>query len=110
MKLAFENRAFLLAILAALPASITAYVFIYHSDLSSITKWAIVTVITASWLAVSWWFRQHLQYRLRTVSSLLAGFRDGDYTTKGRGARQGDALGEVSTLKLGELLWLPLIR
>ena len=95
MRLAFENRAFLLAILAALPASLSAYVLLIYANLSPITKWALATSITAIWLAAAWWFRQHLQYRLRTVSNLLAGLREGDYTTKARGAGQGDALGEV---------------
>ena len=95
MKLAFENRAFFLAMLAALPASVTAYLLLLHSDLQPPFKWGLSVAITVSWFAACWWFRQHLQHRLRTVSNLLAGLREGDYITKGRGARQGDALGEI---------------
>ncbi len=95
MKLAFENRAFVLAILAAMPASIVAYILLGYSSWPPVLTWAVGVTITLCWLSAAWWFRKQLQYRLRTVSNLLAGLREGDYTTKGRGARPGDALGEI---------------
>ena len=95
MKPAFENHAFFLAILAALPGCAAAFTLLVYSELNPHLKWSIAVGITALSFSTAWYFRQRLQYRLRTVSNLLAGLREGDYSTKGRDARQGDVVGEI---------------
>ena len=95
MKLAFENRAFLFLLLGALPACTATAVLVSQTQLAPPWKWIIGAGVIVAAAFVAFWFRRRLQYRLRTVSSLLSRLRDGDYTTKGRGGRAGDALGEI---------------
>src|SRR5947208_9615006 len=50
--------------------------------------------------------REHMVRPLQTMSNLLAALREGDYSIRARGAREGSALGEVllEVNSLGETL------
>ncbi len=45
--------------------------------------------------ALAWLARERTRFPLRTISNLIAGIREGDFSIRARGGRSGDALGEV---------------
>ena len=94
-RITHDRRIWLLAILAALPAVVTAAVLLSGEGVSGKTRWTLGLLIGAWWLACAYALRQRVIYPLQTVSNLLAALREGDFSIRARGARTDDALGEV---------------
>jgi nitrogen fixation/metabolism regulation signal transduction histidine kinase len=85
----------LLALATALPATGVALIAVWGGSGGLWLKWG-VTVLLGAVLgvgtAVLW---DRVRRPLLTLSALLAGLREGDFSIQGRGARRGDPLGEV---------------
>lgn len=81
-------------------------VLIWMGDFTPKTQWTVTLLIIGSWWACTAALRHHVVYPLRTVSNMLAALREEDFSLRGRGARFGDALGEVllEVNELGETL------
>jgi len=94
-RLTHDRRIWLLAIVAALPAVVTAAVLLGADSVPPKTRWTLGLLIGAWWLACAYALRQRVVYPLQTVSNLLAALREGDFSIRARGARTDDALGEV---------------
>ena len=96
---AHEQRMFLLALAAGLPAGIAALVILWTSGYTPKVQWTV----TLSILGI-WWFcankvKEGVVSPLRTLASLLEAIREGDYSIRGRGGKLGqgggDALSDV---------------
>lgn len=63
-------------------------------------------LILTFWAGLAYAVRQKVRFPLQTISNLLSGIREGDFSTRARGARRDDALGEVvaEVNMLGETL------
>jgi two-component system nitrogen regulation sensor histidine kinase NtrY len=104
--LAHDLHAFLLALLAGLPGSITTLVLLWTGDVSAKVRWTFSAVVLAVHLGAALAVRERVARPLQTVANLLAALREGDYSVRGRGARAEDPLGEVllETNALGDTL------
>lgn len=105
-RLNHQNRAFMLALLAGLPASVVALVLLWRGGYSPKVFWTLSALILCSWLGSALALREQVTRPLQTISNLLAALREGDYSIRARGAKQHDALGEVilEVNTLGETL------
>ena len=84
-----------LAWLAGLPGSVAALALVWTGDFSPKVQWTLTTLVVGMFLGVGLLVRERVMRPLHAVANLLAGLREGDYSVRGRGARVGDALGEV---------------
>jgi two-component system nitrogen regulation sensor histidine kinase NtrY len=116
-----ERRVFALALLPALPALIVAVVFLDRTTMPAPARWAALAALGATWIGGALAVRAVVVHPLRTLSNLIAGLRDGDYTLRVRGARPDDALGltlletnlfgdQLRTRRLGEMEATALLR
>jgi two-component system, NtrC family, nitrogen regulation sensor histidine kinase NtrY len=116
-----ERQVFALALLPALPALIVAAVFLERTTMPAPARWAALAALGATWIGGALAVRAVVVHPLRTLSNLIAGLRDGDYTLRVRGARPDDALGltlletnlfgdQLRTRRLGEMEATALLR
>lgn len=116
-----EHRVFALALVSALPALIVAGVFLGRASMPTAARWAALLALGACWIGGAIAVRAVVVHPLRTLSNMIAGLRDGDYTLRLRGARPDDALGlalletnlfgdELRTQRLGEMEATALLR
>ena len=94
-RLKHEHRIFWIALLAGLPATIAAVIFLWIGGYSDQTKWTILFLILLIWLGCSSAVITKVRFPLQTISNLLAAMREGDYSIRARDGRREDALGEV---------------
>lgn len=94
-QLNFERRLWLLALATGIPGSVIALALLWTGEFSTNSQVTLTVIILGGWLAAAAALVQRVRYPLQTLSNLLAGIREGDFSTRARGARQDDALGEV---------------
>jgi two-component system, NtrC family, nitrogen regulation sensor histidine kinase NtrY len=104
--LSFDRRAQVLALAAGLPGTLLALILLWTGQFSSQTAWTLTVVIVSLWLGFAMSIRQRIIFSLQTLSNLLAALREEDFSVRGRGAKWGDAMGEVmiEVNALGETL------
>jgi nitrogen fixation/metabolism regulation signal transduction histidine kinase len=90
-----EEKILLLALVAALPAVVTAMVMLWHEDHQTKVQWTLTVLIVCFWLGFSFSLRDRVAGPLRTLANLLEAMREGDYSIRARGVRSDDALSEV---------------
>ncbi len=93
--ISFERKVFLLALSAGLPGGLVALILVWVGDYSLKSVWSLSLLVILPWLGMALAVRQKVRFPLQTLSNLLAGIREGDFSTRARGARRDDALGEV---------------
>ncbi len=84
-----------LAWLTGLPGSVAALVLVWLGDFSTKVQWTLTSLVVGTFLGVGLLVRERVMRPLHAVANLLSALREGDYSVRGRGARAGDALGEV---------------
>ncbi|HTI69850.1 MAG TPA: ATP-binding protein [Candidatus Limnocylindria bacterium] len=57
--------------------------------------WTLGIVVVSAWLISAAILHHRVIFPLQTLSNLLGGLREGDFSTRARGAARDDALGEV---------------
>src|ERR1700733_6203030 len=106
-----EQRMFLLALGAGLPAVVVALVLLWTGTHLPQEQWTLTVVIVLVWWGCAGAVRERVASPLRTLSNLLEAMREGDYSIRARGALRGvigkdelaqavigeDALGDVIT-------------
>src|SRR5213596_902083 len=107
-RLSHEGKLTWLTFGAAVPAVVVALALLWSGNYSGKLQWTLTILIIASFLGFISSVREHIVHPLRTMSNLLAALREGDYSIRARGARAGNALGEVllEINSLGETLRL----
>src|SRR5512133_3575258 len=107
-RFSYEGRITWLTVAAAIPAIFVALALLWLGDYSAKVQWTLTILIVGSFLAFVSSVREHTIRPLQTMSNLLAALREGDYSIRARGARGGNALGEVlfEINSLGETLRL----
>src|SRR5205814_6203834 len=105
-RLSYEGKISWLTFLAAAPAIVIALVLLWFGDHTSKVQWTLTILIVACFAVFISSTREHVVRPLQTMSNLLAALREGDYSIRARGAREGSALGEVliEINSLGETL------
>ena len=94
-RLGYENRIMMLAVMAALPASVCALVLLWSGGYQSRTEWTLTVVIVGGWLGFAAALRERVVFPMQTLANLLGALREGDFSIRGRSPRRDDALGEV---------------
>ena len=90
-----DRRVLLFALLAGLPAIALSLWFLWHLDYPARVRWTLGPFIVFCWIGFAIGARQRVVRPLRTLASLLAGLREGDFSSRARGADAHDALGTV---------------
>jgi two-component system, NtrC family, nitrogen regulation sensor histidine kinase NtrY len=94
-KLSFERRLALLTLMAGFPATAVAAWLLWNTGLSLPTRLSLSLVLLGWWLCLTLAVRQKIRFPLQTLANLLAGMREGDFSTRARGSNRDDALGEL---------------
>src|SRR5437899_6578256 len=105
-RLSYEGKITWLTFVAVAPATIIALALLWFGDHTPKVQWTLTILTVGCLAAFIWSTREHAVRPLQTLSNLLAALREGDYSIRARGARQGSALGEVlfEVNSLGETL------
>src|SRR5438046_6512007 len=94
-RLSYEGKITWLTFVAVAPAVIIALALLWFGDHAPKVQWTLTILIVGCMAAFTWSTREHAVRPLQTLSNLLAALREGDYSIRARGAREGTALGEV---------------
>ena len=105
-RLSYEGKITWLTFAAVTPASVVALALLWFGDYSAKLQWTLTILIVGCFVAFISSAREQTIRPLQTMSNLLAALREGDYSIRARGAREGSALGEVllEVNSLGETL------
>lgn len=101
-----EVRVTLTALVAGLPGSVIALWLLWSGGYTAKVQLTLTMLIVGVWAGATLALQGRVVRPLQTVANLLAALREGDYSIRARGARSGDALGEVmlEVNALGETL------
>jgi two-component system nitrogen regulation sensor histidine kinase NtrY len=94
-RLSHDRRILLMAFAAALPGALISLIFLWTGDFTPKVQWTLTVIIVAFCMGFAFALRERVILPLQTLSNLLAALGEGDFSIRARGARGGDALGEV---------------
>lgn len=72
-------------------------IWLWTGDHGIEVRWTLSVVVVIAWLAAAAMAREQVIRPLQTLSNLLSGLREGDYSVRGAGANDADALGIAMT-------------
>lgn len=91
----FERRLKWHVLAVATPGVLLAMVLLWTGDHGSRERWTGVLFLLGSTLLAGVVLVNRVVFPLQTLANLLGGLREGDFSTRARGAVRDDALGEV---------------
>lgn len=91
----FERRLKWLTFAVGLPGSAVALGLLWRGESDPQLSWTLALLISAGWLVCGAVLVHRVVFPLQTLANLLGGLREGDFSTRARGAVRDDALGEV---------------
>lgn len=94
-RLSHENRVFYYTLLGGLPATIVATTLLLTGDFTPKVQWTLGLVMFGCWLGYALAVRERVVRPLQTMANLLTALREGDYSTRARGANRDEPLGDV---------------
>jgi two-component system, NtrC family, nitrogen regulation sensor histidine kinase NtrY len=94
-RLSHENRILLLALGSGALAVLLAVVLLWTGEHDSSTRWSLAILICVIWLGFAFGARGAVVRPLQTLSNMQSALREGDFSFRVRGAKTGDALGEL---------------
>ena len=105
-KVRHEQRVLAMALIAGLPGVVVAMVLLWTGDFQPKVQWTLGLFIVSIWVGFGFAVRDRFVRPLQTLSNMLAGMREGDYSLRAREASVDDALGlaMLETNILGETL------
>lgn len=78
-----------------LPGSVAALGLIWLGDYALPLRWTVTLLVGGGWAIAGSLLIHRVVFPLQTLANLLGGLREGDFSTRARGAVRDDALGEV---------------
>jgi nitrogen fixation/metabolism regulation signal transduction histidine kinase len=93
--LRFENRVLLLALASGAAGVMGTILLLWLGDHDSGTRWSLTAILIIIWLSFAFAVRSAVVHPLQTLSNMQSALREGDFSFRVRGARRGDALGEL---------------
>src|SRR6476619_2993612 len=84
-----------MAFASAAPGAAISLIFLWTGDFTPKVQWTLSVLIVTICLGFALALRERVVLPLQTLSNLLAALGEGDFSIRARGARGGDALGEV---------------
>src|SRR5271170_2117034 len=94
-RLNHENRILLLALGSGAAGVLLALVLLWTGDHGSDTRWTLSFLVIMIWLGFAFSLRGAVIRPLQTLSNMQSALREGDFSFRVRGAKAGDALGEL---------------
>jgi len=94
-RLPHDRQVLALAFLTGLAPTLVALWLLGRAGFGPTARWAASAALLVAWIALAAAVHRRVARPLRTLSSLLAALREGDFSTEARGSRRGDPLGEV---------------
>jgi two-component system, NtrC family, nitrogen regulation sensor histidine kinase NtrY len=96
-RIALESRIPRIVLVGGLPGVIVSLAWLWTAELGIEVRWTLTVVVVVTWLAAALIARERVIRPLQTLSNLLSGLREGDYSVRGAGASDQDALGVAVT-------------
>jgi PAS domain S-box-containing protein len=96
-RLAHENRVLVYTLLSGLPAVLIAvWLMLDHTiEMDSKKQWTFGLIIVGFWFGYALAVREMVIRPLQTMANLLTALREGDFSTRARGANRDEPLGDV---------------
>lgn len=95
-RLAHENRILVYALLAGLPGvAVATWLMATSPDIDTKEFWTLGLLVFGFWLGYALAAREHVMRPLQTMANLLTALREGDFSTRARGANRDEPLGDV---------------
>jgi two-component system, NtrC family, nitrogen regulation sensor histidine kinase NtrY len=96
VRLLYEKRISLYALLVALPALIVSGIFIWLQPWTLESKLALMFTELFVWWLLAMALQEQTSRPLQTLSNVISALREEDYSFRARGAATDDVLGELS--------------
>ena len=96
LKLLYEKRVTLFAILAALPGIGFGTTLIWTSTWSQDAKISLTVLELLLWLVLTLALLDQIVHPLQTLTNVVGALREEDYSFRARGAAPNDAMGELA--------------
>jgi len=93
--LSHETRILLLTLASGAGPVILSFGLLWTGDHASDTRWSLTFLLLMLWLGFAFGVRGAVVRPLQTLSNMQSALREGDFSFRVRGARTGDALGEL---------------
>jgi len=94
-RLSHENRILLLALGSGAAGVLLSLILLWTGDHGSDTRWTLSFLVIVIWLGFAFGLRSAVVRPLQTLSNMQSALREGDFSFRVRGAKTGDALGEL---------------
>jgi two-component system, NtrC family, nitrogen regulation sensor histidine kinase NtrY len=94
-RLSHENRILLLTLGSGLAGVLLALILLWTGDHEFSTRWTLTFLVVVVWLGFAFALRSAVIRPLQTLSNMQSALREGDFSFRVRGAKMGDALGEL---------------
>jgi len=94
-RLNHEDRILLLALASGALPLLAALILLWTGDHDPGTRWSLGFLLCAVWLGFAFAVRGAVVRPLQTLSNMQSALREGDFSFRVRGAKSGDALGEL---------------
>ncbi|HVU17022.1 MAG TPA: ATP-binding protein [Candidatus Didemnitutus sp.] len=94
-RIAHEQRVFFYTLLSGLPAVIVAMILLLTGDFTPKVEWTLGLLIGCFWFGYALFVREIVIRPLQTMANLLTALREGDFSTRARGANRDEPLGDV---------------
>ncbi|HXX26996.1 MAG TPA: ATP-binding protein [Terriglobales bacterium] len=90
-----ETRILLLTLASGAAPMMVSLVLLWTGDHASDTRWSLTFLLLMLWLGFAFGVKGAVVRPLQTLSNMQSALREGDFSFRVRGARTGDALGEL---------------
>ncbi len=95
-RLGYERRLRVLLLLLSLPVFALTAVLLHQFRASALPSIAAFVFVAFGWALLQATVTEQLLRPLQTLANVVAALREGDYSFRARGARRGDALGDLA--------------
>ncbi|GMR14024.1 MAG: ATP-binding protein [Gemmatimonadota bacterium] len=87
-----DRKIVFLTLMAGLPGVVLSLGFLWLGSYSAKVQWTISVLLLGVWIGFSYAVRERVVRPLQTLSNMLAGLREGDFSIRVRGAGTSDPL------------------
>ena len=94
-RLAHEKHVLLLALAGGLPGVLVSMIILWTGDYSPKVQWTLTLLIAGCWFFIALALQDRVVRPLQTMANLLTALREGDFSTRARGANRDEPLGDV---------------
>ncbi|HEX2598775.1 MAG TPA: ATP-binding protein [Terriglobales bacterium] len=94
-QLSHENRVFLLAVCSGAVPAFIAFALLWDSTFSAPVRWTVSLLIVVFWIGFAASVRSTVARPLRTIASMQAAVREGDFSIRARSTGVNDSLSEL---------------